>query len=97
MKPSLSITHDNHSIWKHAVTNCHYDIINLLQQTKPETYVYIQRKYSTDLHYIRSEREIRLQRQLIPLWLTSSNSPNKNCLLYQLPRDISRYIIQQFI
>jgi hypothetical protein len=38
-----------------------------------------------------------VEKQLFLLWITSSNSPNKNCLLHQLPRDISRYIIEQFV
>jgi hypothetical protein len=99
LKPSVvqSLSNNDHFIWKKAVFNCYYDIIDFIQQTKPEVYVYIRRKNLSNLHYIRSEKEIRLQKQLIPLWLTCSNSPNKNSIWYQLPRDISRYIIQQFI
>jgi hypothetical protein len=48
-------------------------------------------------YYELTDQEDRFQERLIPLWLISSNSPNKDCILYQLPREISRYIIEQFI
>ena len=35
--------------------------------------------------------------QLFMLWLISDNSPKQDSIWFQLPRDISRYIIQQFI
>jgi hypothetical protein len=43
------------------------------------------------------KKKQKQRKQLFLLWLTSSNSPNTNCLLYQLPRDISKYIIEQFV
>jgi hypothetical protein len=68
-----------------------------LRKDIDESFFYV---YFTDYfvrYYVRTEKQLRFQERLLPLWLISSNSPNKNCLLYQLPREISRYIIGQFI
>jgi hypothetical protein len=80
-----------------------YYYIILSQYTSQEDkYFYNDYKNSVKIKYhwkfhIRSEKEARFQERLLPLWLSSNNSPNKNCLLYQLPRDISRYIVEKFI
>jgi hypothetical protein len=43
------------------------------------------------------KRKESINKKLFLAWLISNNSPNKNCILYHLPNEISRNIIEQFI
>jgi ankyrin repeat protein len=75
-------------------------VAELFQQKKPYLYVIeydeldIKKKIKSG--YIREREEKLWEKRMYTVWLMSSNSPNKNSLLYNLPKEIARYIVQQF-
>jgi hypothetical protein len=48
-------------------------------------------------YYIREKEEERWKRRKLLVWLASDKSPNKQCLLYKMPQDVSRYIISSYL
>ena len=45
-------------------------------------------------HY---KKEMKWRQRRYPLWLASNESPNKTCLLYRIPEDVSRHIISSYL
>lgn len=112
INPSLDVTINYHELFRYTCYNNYIEIAQLIQQIQPYMYTILSQyttqgkyyyiDYGVNIKYhwkfhIRTLKEAHFQERLLPLWLISTNSPNKNCLLYQLPRDISRYIVEQFI
>ena len=87
-----------------AFKNKHFHILILLSKWYPE-YVrifpnfnhYYDFYFTTRTNIQSIYKEQKQKKQLFLLWLTSTHSPNINCFLYQLPREISRYLIEQFV
>lgn len=46
---------------------------------------------------IRTKKQVIWYRRKYPVWLSSRISPNKECIFYCIPKEISRYIIQCFL
>jgi hypothetical protein len=79
-------------------------LTNLAKKFPQQVYIVSDFNRETIYYYTRKKEEIqkinrkkRQINQMFLLWLISSNSPKQDCIWYQLPHDISRYIIQQFI
>lgn len=78
--------------------NCEQNAVaqaELIQALSPYLYVIYYGEHGDIVDYhIRTEEEVKWERRKYLIWLASDESPNKQCLLYQLPSDISRQIIQ---
>lgn len=50
--------------------------------------------FKSQTHY---KKEMKWRQRRYPLWLASDESPNKRCLLYRIPEDVSRHIISSYL
>lgn len=88
-----------------AFTNKQYHILFILAIYYPNyVHVYSNFNYKFDYYFSATHEDIQTiekkekrKKQLFLLWISSNHSPNKNCLLHQLPNEISRYIIEQLV
>ena len=98
LRPQINISMSDDFVFKAGCFNGHLEVGKWIQTLKPYLYVI---NYTADgkyrSYYIRTKKEARWEQIKYLVWLSSSQSPNANCLLYKLPNDISRYIIQNFI
>ena len=96
--PDINISAQNNSAFRYACERGHLKTAEWLRTLKPFLYTIT---YTADgeyySYYIREKEEARWQQTKYLVWLSSPHSPNAKCLLYKLPNDISRYIIQNFI
>ena len=98
IKPDLDISADNDLAFRNACETRHLLVAQWLQSLKPYLYVI---HYNDDDsykgYYIRSKEEERWETIKLLVWLASDQSPNKKCLLYRIPQDVSRYIISNYL
>ena len=103
--PDINISAQNNSAFRYACERDHLKVAEWLRTLKPFLYII---NYNTDDryssyyirtkdYYIRTKEEARWQKIKYLVWLSSTQSPNVNCIFYKLPNDISRYIIQNFL
>ena len=98
IKPSINISEDNDYTFCRACANGKLEIAVWLQTLKPYLYKInydINGKYVS--YYVRTKEEARWQQTKYLVWLSSLQSPNKQSIIYKLPNDVLRYIIQNFI
>jgi hypothetical protein len=73
-------------------------MLKWLQSLKPHLYTI---EYFEDgsykNHYIRTFEEERWEKRKYLVWLASNECPDKNNLFYQIPEDVSRYIISNYL
>ena len=97
---SLKIDIAYHDNWafKYALSSKQYIIGDWFQSVNPYLYVM---NYGEDGKYkgyqIRTREEERWEKRKLLVWLASDQSPCKNNLLYRIPPDVSRYIIQMYL
>ena len=96
--PQINISVRDEEAFRSACHWGHLNVAEWLRTLKPYLYVI---NYTADGkyvgYYVRAKKEVRWEQIKYLVWLSSSHSPNANCMLYKLPNDISRYIIQNFI
>ena len=96
------------SCYHNAIQNNDVEILSLLSKWYPY-YIHVFPNFNHQYNYYfikfdnskqlinQMRKQEKRKKQLFLLWITSNYSPNKDCFLYQLPREISRYLIQQFV
>jgi aerobic-type carbon monoxide dehydrogenase small subunit (CoxS/CutS family) len=94
INPNMNISAFNDWSFRLSRQNDYLLVAEWLQSLNPYLYVI---NYNEDGsckgHYIRSKEEERWERKKLLVWLASDKSPNKKCILYKIPEDVSRYII----
>ena len=91
LNPFIDISSNDHAIFKHACfTQSCPEIAFWLQSLKPFLY-----KITEPVGYrIRTKEETAWQQRKYALWMRSERHRG---LLYQIPEDVSRYIVQTFL
>ena len=96
--PTINISAFNDWAFRYAFVNGHLKVAQWLQSLKPYLYViYYNEDGSYKGYYIRNKEEERWEKRKLLVWLASDQSPNKECLFYILPQDVSRYIISKYL
>ena len=92
--PYIDISAKNEYAFRWACENGHLKVCQWLQSLKP--YLYVIHYYKNggyESYSIRSKEEAKWQQRKYLVWLASNESPNKESILYKVPQDVSRYII----
>ena len=84
---------------KIANVNINYvELAKYIQSLRPCRYVSTERENGKIYFVVRTDEEEKKEylwnNRKYPVWIASNNSPNKNNLLYRLPNDLSREVIQ---
>ena len=98
VRPQINISIFDNYVFSYACKQGHLNVAEWLRTLKPYLYTI---NYNADGsyagYYVRAKEEVRWQKTKYLVWLSSPHSPNTKCILYKLPNDVSRYIIQNFI
>jgi hypothetical protein len=95
MYPDIDITYNSHVVFRKSCK--HLDVALWLQSLKPWLYkVSVKNGKVVDLH-VNTPQEQAFYYKKYPLWLMSSNSPNKKSIFYRLPEEISKMIIHEWL
>ena len=96
-KPTINISADNEYAFCWACFYGHLDVAHWLQSLKPYLYVI---EYDENGKYkgynIREKEEANWERRKYLVWLASNHCPeeNKTNLLYRLPTDVAKMVLQ---
>jgi hypothetical protein len=93
----IDISANNEEAFHLACSNGHLEVAKWLQSLKPHLYViYYNENGEYKDYYIRTKEEANWQKRKYLVWLASNECPeeNKNNLLYKLPSDVSRMVIE---
>ena len=94
LKPNIRIIMIDHSIFRRVIANKQIPVAKWLQTLHPEFYdIYYNPDGTYDNFSIRTPEEAYWYNIKYAVWLSSNLSPNKNCILYKIPTDLSRHII----
>ena len=97
INPYINISADNEDAFWWACRNRHLDVAHWLQSLKPYLYVI---EYDENGKYkgykIREKEEANWERRKYLVWLASNHCPeeNKTNLLYRLPTDVAKMVLQ---
>ena len=98
VKPTIDISFENDWPFCNACERGHLHVAQWLQSLKPKLYVIEYNKDKTYKGYrIRSKKECDTwERRKYLVWLASNHCPEtlKDNLLYKLPTDVSRLIVE---
>ena len=98
IKPDINISINDEEAFRNACENGRLEVCQLLQSLKPYLYViHYGEDGSYKDYYIRSKEEERWEKRKLLVWLASDSTPCKKNLLYRIPEDVSRYIIQMYL
>ena len=96
-KPTINISINNEYAFREACYYGHLDVAHWLQSLKPYLYVI---EYDENGKYkgykIREKEEANWERRKYLVWLASNHCPeeNKTNLLYRLPTDVAKMVLQ---
>lgn len=93
LKPNIDITAENNRAFYFSCYYYKYNVMTWLQSLKPWLYTIVKNPVGTLKPKINSIKEQRFYKRKYAVWLSSSMSPNKKCILFKLPSDVSREII----
>ena len=100
IKPQIDISAHDEYAFRSACERGHLEVGEWLRTLKPYFYVIVYNKNgvykSNYVRTIEEAKEAKWNQIKYLIWLSCTCSPNKSCILYKLPFDISRYIIQNF-
>lgn len=94
----VDIAYNDNWAFRYALSSKQYIIGDWFQSLKPYLYVINYGEDGTYKNYlIRSLEEERWEKRKLLVWLASDSTPCKKNLLYRIPEDVSRYIIQMYL
>lgn len=98
LKPTIRICMINHLIFKGVMASKQMEVGHWLQSLKPEYYKinYDENGVYKD-YIIRSKADANWYKVKYAVWLASDHTPNSSSILYKIPQDISKYVVEMLL
>ena len=92
IKPDIDISARDDIAFCFACHYGHLKVATWLQDLRPWLYKIIIKQNDDLIPHINTLEDQQFYKRKYVVWLSSSNTPNKNCIFYKLPQDVSRKI-----